>query len=214
MPSITKIHIPKRINNPQLPMTPRGIILHYVGNPGTTARANARYFANVASMVSVHYIVDDSEIIEIIPPEMKSYGTSDGVYNGAYIQIEMCHPDVTGRISDATLDNVVWLCGELIKRYDIAQIVRHFDVTGKRCPLWYVTHPEEWEMLKVRILKGEITMDNTPSEWAKEAVAWAVERGILRGDENGNLRLRDNVTREETVVMMYRANVKKERADG
>ena len=32
-------------------------------------------------------------------------------------------------------------------------------------------------------------MDNVPAAWAEEAVAWAVENGILYGDENGNYRL-------------------------
>ena len=56
-----------------------------------------------------HYIVDDGEIIEIIPPDQKSYGTSDKQYNESFIQIEMCHPDASGKISEKTLSNTVWL---------------------------------------------------------------------------------------------------------
>ena len=206
---IIKRHIPKRINNPEERMTPAGIILHYVGNPGTTAAANANYFHNVNARVSVNYVVDDREAIELIPPDMKSYGTKSGEYNGKYIQIEMCHPDKSGRISGATLENTVRLCRGLISRYGCRRVIRHYDATGKMCPLWYALHPSEWEELKERILSGEDESmtkkpDNTPSEWAKEAVKWAVERGVLRGDENGNLRLSDAVTREEAVTFIYR----------
>lgn len=207
---IIKNHIPKRINNPQVKMSPAGIILHYVGNPGTSARANANYFHNVNSQVSVNYIVDDKEIIEIIPPNMKSFGTSNGLYNGRYIQIEMCHPDTTGRINEATLERVVWLCRKLISEYGCKDIIRHYDVTGKQCPLWYVQNPDEWAKLKARILaKEETNMGNTspdsvPSDWAREAVSWAVQNGIMKGNGSGNLRLRDSVTREELVVMLYR----------
>lgn len=199
------MHMEKRINNPCVTIDPIGIILHYVGNPGTTARANANYFKNVKSQVSVNYIVDDNEIIEIIPPYMKSFGTSDGEYNNRYIQIEMCHPDDTGKISDMTLENTVWLCRELILKYGARDIIRHFDVTRKKCPKWYVEHPDKWEELKKVILNTEVTvMDNTPSDWSKDAVNWALENKIIRGGENGDLKLRSNVTREEAVVMMYR----------
>ena len=28
---------------------------------------------------------------------------------------------------------------------DTDQIIRHYDVTGKECPLYYVRNPEAWE---------------------------------------------------------------------
>ena len=48
-------------------------------------------------------------------------------------------------------------------------------------------------------------MDNIPAEWAEDAVAWAMENGILYGDENGNYRLHENCTREMMLVFLYRA---------
>ena len=48
-------------------------------------------------------------------------------------------------------------------------------------------------------------MDNTPADWAEEAVSWAVENGILYGDENGNYRLHENCTREMMLVFLHRA---------
>ena len=141
MPTITFKHLPIRINNPGQRIVPQEIILHYIGNPGTSAAANANYFANVNSQTSVHYIVDDSNIIEIIPPTMKSYGTNSKEHNEKGIQIEMCHPDATGKISEATLSNTVWLCQELMGAFGITDIIRHYDVSGKKCPKWYVEHP-------------------------------------------------------------------------
>ena len=157
MPTITFKHLPIRINNPGQRIVPQEIILHYIGNPGTTARANANYFLHADDKISVHYIVDDSNIIEIIPPTMKSYGTSSREHNEKGIQIEMCHPDGTGKINEATLKNVIWLCRELMGAFGITEIIRHYDVTRKKCPLWYVEHPEEWEELKKRIMKKELT---------------------------------------------------------
>lgn len=52
---------------------------------------------------------------------------------------------------------------------------------------------------------GGEEMDNTPADWAAEAVQWAQENGILYGDENGNLRLHENCTREMMLVFLHRA---------
>ena len=223
---IVKLHLPKRVNAPGTTIRPRELILHYIGNPGTTARQNASYFAQVNSQTSVHYIVDDGEIIEIIPPDQKSYGTSSREHNERGIQIEMCHPDASGRISETTLYNVVWLCRELMERYGITEIIRHYDVTGKKCPLWYVNHPEEWEALKERIVEGEDEMteelerrltaveavtvnrmiynyvDENMPEWARGTVQKLMDRGYLRGTDEG-LGLDDSMLR--ILVMLDRA---------
>lgn len=203
---VIKWHMPKRINNPLTAIKPEGIILHYVGNPGTSAWANANYFHHVDKAVSANYVVDDDHVYEIIPPDRKSYGTSNSYYNSHFVQIEMCHKDNTGYISEATLANVVWLCKKLIAQYGCDKVIRHYDVTGKICPKWYVEHPTDWDALKRRILTKEaVTMDNKPSEWAKDAVDWATDNGIIKGDAFGDLRLRDAVTREELLVILYRA---------
>ncbi len=54
------------------------------------------------------------------------------------------------------------------------------------------------------IKKAEHT-DSEPQEWAKEAVEWAVRNGIIYGDGNGNLMLREPCTREQMLVFLYRA---------
>ncbi|MDR2360874.1 MAG: S-layer homology domain-containing protein, partial [Oscillospiraceae bacterium] len=41
------------------------------------------------------------------------------------------------------------------------------------------------------------------SDWARDAVAWAIERGILQGDERG-LRPRDDVKRSEVAAILRR----------
>lgn len=56
---------------------------------------------------------------------------------------------------------------------------------------------------KIKIMKGEI-MDNTPHDWGKDAVNWAVNNKIMTGDDKGNLKLSSPITREEFVVMLKR----------
>lgn len=41
--------------------------------------------------------------------------------------------------------------------------------------------------------------------WSRDAVEWAITRGILQGDGNGNYRLKDPLTREEAIALLYRS---------
>ena len=47
--------------------------------------------------------------------------------------------------------------------------------------------------------------DSTPDAYAKEAIEWAVKKGILAGDSNGDYKLHSNVTRQDVLVFLYRA---------
>ena len=51
---------------------------------------------------------------------------------------------------------------------------------------------------------SNITLDNTPDTWATEAVEWAKNNGILKGDDTGNLKLHDVCTRQEVLVFLNR----------
>lgn len=46
--------------------------------------------------------------------------------------------------------------------------------------------------------------DNTPDPYAKEIVGKAVELGIIKGDANGDLRLHENITRQDVLVILSR----------
>lgn len=50
-----------------------------------------------------------------------------------------------------------WLCEE----FDLApaDVIRHYDVTGKICPKYYVDHPEAWEDFR-SALRAARTQEN------------------------------------------------------
>lgn len=50
----------------------------------------------------------------------------------------------------------------------------------------------------------EEVKDNTPDDWAKSAIQNALDKGILYGDDNGNLKLHKDCTRQEAIVFLYR----------
>lgn len=42
-----------------------------------------------------------------------------------------------------------------------------------------------------------------PSAWSAEARAWCEEKGIIKGDTNGNKMYKKFLTREEMAAMLY-----------
>ncbi len=127
----------------------RNIVIHYVGNPGTTAQQNRDYYANPSSEVSSHFVIGlKGEIIQCIPLHEKSSASNHR--NKDTISIEFCHPDESGKFTDETYDSLVkltvWLCE--VCGLDSSDIIRHYDITGKQCPLYFVTHENVWERFK------------------------------------------------------------------
>ena len=132
----------------------QNIVIHYVGNPGTTAQQNRDYFSSSISDVSSHFVIGlDGEIIQCIPLYEKSSASTHR--NRDTISIEVCHPDESGKFTDASYQSLVkltaWLCD--ICDLDSSDIIRHYDITGKQCPLYFVTHEDEWEQFRREIKK-------------------------------------------------------------
>lgn len=133
----------------------KGIVIHYVGNPGTSAQANRNYFDSSDSRVSSHFVIGlDGEIIQCVP--LWEISSASNHRNSDTISIEVCHPDASGKFNDASYQSLVrltaWLCD--IGHLSSSDIIRHYDVTGKLCPLYYVEHEDAWLKLKKDIEKA------------------------------------------------------------
>ena len=129
------------------------IVVHYLGNPETTAQENRDYFESLKNLqdtyMSANYVVGmDGEIIQCVPDGEVAWASNRANYYS--ISIENCHHDESGKFTDATYWSDVHLVAYLSERYDIDRddIIRHYDVTGKDCPKWYVDHPDDWEQFK------------------------------------------------------------------
>lgn len=117
------------------------VAVHWVGNPSSSAIANRNYFQNTTREVSSNYIVGLSgEIICCIPDDEVSWCTNQA--NPYTVSIETCHPDCTGKFNDLTYNSLVELTATLCKKYKLnpknGGVIRHFDVTRKVCPKWFV----------------------------------------------------------------------------
>lgn len=131
-----------------------GIVVHYTANPGSSAKDNRDYFQNLMlthkTKASSHYIIGlDGEIIQCIPLEEISYASNSR--NTDTIAIECCHPDETGKFTTKTYDSLVQLVAWLCNKYGLSSdsVIRHYDVTGKACPKYFVDNEDAWkEFLK------------------------------------------------------------------
>ena len=98
------------------------------------------------------------DVIQCIPTSEMSYATNSR--NVDSISIECCHNDETGVFEQTTYDSTVKLTAWLCARFGLTseQVIRHYDVTGKECPKYYVDHPDAWEQMKADIA-AQITVD-------------------------------------------------------
>lgn len=131
----------------------KGIVIHYTANPGTTAKNNRDYFESLKetklAKVSSHYVIGiEGEIIQCIPLNEISYASNDRNYDT--ISIECCHLEGDGKFSKETYDSLIhlvaWLCGQY--NLDEDDVIRHYDITEKVCPKYFVDHEDSWIQFK------------------------------------------------------------------
>lgn len=139
-----------------------GIVVHYVGNPGTTAQQNRDYFQGLKNQsgsnttsVSSHFIIGmDGEIIQCIPVDEKAFASNQR--NADTIAIECCHPEEDGVFTEATYESLIkltaWLCKEL--NLTPKEVIRHYDVTGKNCPKAFVEDEDAWKQFQKDLKKA------------------------------------------------------------
>ncbi len=145
---------PNEYSRPQIPLEDiGGIVIHYTANPGTTAQENRNYFEGLkdtgATYASSHFVIGlEGEIIQCLPSSEISYASN--FRNSDTLSIECCHPDDSGQFTDATYQSLVQLTAWLCENFQVPadQVIRHYDVTGKECPKYFVDHPDAWEQFR------------------------------------------------------------------
>lgn len=145
---------PNEYSRPQTPLKRiQGVVVHYTANPGTSAKNNRGYFEGLAvkktTYASSHFIIGlEGEIIQCVPLTEVSYASNER--NADTVAIECCHPDETGKFNSLTYESLVSLTAALCVEFDLKEkdIIRHYDVTGKLCPKYYVEHEDDWKAFK------------------------------------------------------------------
>lgn len=190
------------------------LVIHYVGATGD-AKANARYYGSTANIgASAHYFVGHGPSPEV----WQSVAEGDTAWhvgakrylhsrcrNDNSIGIELCcHQDGNGvwYFDPATVEVGIQLARDIVERYGLSreQVLRHYDVTGKRCPEPFVRDGAAWEEFKERVFAEEsgeesvkiyTKMEQLPA-WCVGAVERAVEQGYIKLDGAGNMALQES----------------------
>ena len=201
------------------------IVIHYTGNDGDTDENNGKYFANNDVDTSAHYFVDSDSITRSVPDNFIAWhcGTK-GTYRHAScrnhnsIGIEICDDVRNGVIypSAKTIENTLELTRHLMQKYNIPKerIIRHFDVTGKKCPAFWVDDAKWKKEFWNRLGEDDMTKEDvikiiqeyeaektkkTVDSWAKSAWEKAKKKGIMDGTKP-----KSAVTREQIAAILDR----------
>lgn len=207
----------------------RYIVMHYTANNGDTARNNCDYYHRVGGLqASAHYFVDEHGAMQSVRECDTAWHCGARAYwhpecrNANSIGIEMCsrkRADGSYYILPETVANAAALAREIMQRYgiDTEHVLRHYDVTGKRCPMPWVDDPAQWTAFLAMLTPENTTTDEEDDDmvryskiddvpdWAQDTVRALVDAGALGGVGGGNLDLSMDMIRGLVVGTKYAA---------
>ena len=191
------------------------IVVHYTANDGDTAIANCKYFAGAGRGASAHYFVDSTEVWQSVEDRDKAWHCGSDVYyhptcrNSNSIGIEICsHKASKDRyyFDQRAVELAIELTRAKMAEYGIpaANVVRHYDVTHKKCPAPFVDDEQAWAEFK-KALEAADDMDkyqtlNDAPEWARPTLKKLMADGSLTGDGNGNINVTEDFCRIMVVL--------------
>ena len=129
------------------------LVMHYTANDGDSDTSNGKYFQQPLNPVaSAHFFVDDDSITISVPEDYVAFHCGAYHYTHPFcrnynsIGIEMCDAKRDGKVmaTAKTIANAADLAAMLCEKYNIPvdHIIRHYDVTGKLCPKYWVDDPD------------------------------------------------------------------------
>lgn len=142
----------------------KGIVLHYTDNRGDTAKNNADFFATGNTRAAGAHIFIDREGKAALSVPLKYVAWSVGDHangegrlyytlnNYNTISIELC--DIVDRsISEKQYKKLRQVVKYIAKKCpNVSYVCRHYDITTKVCPAYYVTRNREWLTLQRQLL--------------------------------------------------------------
>lgn len=207
------------------------IVMHYTANNGDTAKNNCDYYHRVGGLqASAHYFVDEHGVMQSVREvdtawhcgaEARHPYWHPECRNANSIGIEMCsrkRADGSYYIKPETVANAAALAKDIMQRYgiDADHVLRHYDVTGKRCPMPWVDDPAQWAAFQAMLMPERQNdeedddmvrynkIDDVP-DWAQDTVRALMAAGALKGDEHGSLDLSHDMIRGMVIGQRYAA---------
>lgn len=199
------------------------IVVHYTANKGDTAKNNVDYFARTVTGTSAHYFVDRNAVMQSVDEGDTAWHCGSDhprhpyCRNSNSIGIEMC--DSVDGVPEDVRSLTVSLVQELMSRYgiDSSHVLRHYDVTGKRCPAPWVDNPAEWMEFKKMLEEDDdmsyeqfsqymdryLTERNAKpaDDWAKPYIQEAIDAGAMSEVGGSIASPKGFITRQEVAVV-------------
>ena len=146
-----------------------GVVVHYVGVNEQRPEQTVNYFESLKNgtnqiYASAHYVIGtDGNGINCIPDNEVAYHCGAREYKKGIVEklsqypnyttvgIEMCHTDKG--FTEETLETTSKLVAQILTEHDltISDVYRHFDITGKLCPKFFVEDEEQWKEFLKRV---------------------------------------------------------------
>ena len=202
------------------------LVIHFTANDGDNATNNGKYFKNNVVKASAHYFVDDDTIVQSVAEEYVAYsvggkklnGTKGAKYFGVCtnynsISIELCDTIKDGKynVSSKTRKKAIELAKDIVKRHGIKEthVIRHYDVTGKNCPAYFVSDETAWEGFVDEIFKT--TTSTTKSTVYSASVVKSLQKALnssykLKLAVDGKLGPKTKTAMKSYIVKNYTKN--------
>lgn len=221
------------------------IVIHYVGATGT-AFNNVVYFYAMDRGASAHYFVDENSIWQCVEDADAAWHCGGvKIYkhpscrNSNSIGIEICCKMKDGKwyFEPQAVENAAYLTKMLMDKYKVpaANVLRHYDVTGKNCPEPFVptsawlnfkskltSKGDELDMTTAKELQSQIDTLSKHLQQMKEenplyktlkdvpslfqpAIKELMDKKIIAGDTEGNINLYHSDVR--LLIMLSRTGV-------
>ena len=193
------------------------LVYHFTANDGDSATNNGKYFKNNVVKASAQYFVDNDIAVQSVEDEYVAYAVGGkrlnvkggGKYYGVCtnynsINIEMCDTVKNGKydLSSETRKTAIELGKQLVKKYNIPKerVIRHYDVTGKNCPAYFVKDETAWIKFRDEIFN---TTTSTKKTVYKASVIKSLQKAL-----NSSYKLKLSVdgiigTKTKTVLKTY-----------
>ncbi|HEY5524188.1 MAG TPA: N-acetylmuramoyl-L-alanine amidase [Clostridium sp.] len=161
------------------------IVIHDVGEKGSTAQNNKDYFAGGDRQASADFFIDSNNIIQIID-YTKNYSWAIGDGHGEFgktnansLSIEMCLEN-NGQPSEKTIQNTLDLAKYLMKELNIGigNVVRHYDCSHKNCPgSFSANNWAKWTNFKTRLASTSSVA--IPTDTFRVRLSWNNEKSQI-----------------------------------
>lgn len=234
-----------RGGRPGRKITPKAYVLHWTANQdaGADAKRNRDYFENhPQNKVSAHYVIDDHLVVQCVPEDEMAYHVGAKNYKQLALEKLSSYPnDCTigveiavnrdGKFQQTYVNVVDFVARRLHTRgWWVDKLWRHFDITGKDCPRFWVNDgtailygfnsaQNGWQRFKadveialVNLQQGAIgtkaeeeagsVFKDIQGHWAESEIRAAAEIGLVAKAEQ--FRPDDKLTRAEAVALLMR----------